>query len=54
MDQTNKDDGTQGTRAPGPVHADPVTDEDEDEAWEGFALDASVFRSGGHQNHRKD
>lgn len=48
--QKNEDDGTQGASAPGPVHADPGVDEDE--AWEGFALDVSVFRSG--DGHQKD
>lgn len=47
--QSDNDDGAQGAAAPEQLLA-PL-DDVEDEAWEGFALDASVFRSGdGHQN----
>lgn len=49
MEKEN-DYGTRGAEAPKPLHADPGTLEDE--AWEGFALDASVFRSGG--THQQD
>jgi len=40
--------GAQGGEAAKP--ADP--DANEDEAWEGFALDTSIFRSGG--GHREE
>ncbi len=43
----DNDDGGQGAQAPEPFHTDFGADEDE--AWEGFALDATVFRSGGHK-----
>ncbi len=51
----NEDDGTNEDDAPEQVHADPVHADstvDGDEAWEGFVLDARVFRSG--RRHQKD
>jgi hypothetical protein len=51
-DQGDKDDGTEGAEAPEPPAADPIADVDE--AWEGFALDASVFRSPGGRKEDSD
>jgi hypothetical protein len=48
--QKNTDDESSRAAGPPPVHTDPSIDDEE--AWEGFALDASVFRSGG--DHRDE
>jgi hypothetical protein len=48
-DQKNTNDKATQPGTPAPTHTNPDVDEsvDEDDAWEGFTLDASIFRSGG-------